>query len=100
MASTKTSAPFYTRLAMVLISLIALFYIAILGKTVLAPLIFGLLFAVLLLPVAHALETKIGLPRSIASIISVLLLVLTIALILYLVGAQISTLTDDWPLFK
>jgi len=100
MANTKLTAPFYTRLAMVLISLIALFYIAILGKSILAPLIFGLLFAVLLLPVAHALETKLHLPRSLASIISVLLLVFSIALIFYLVGAQISTLTEDWPLFK
>lgn len=54
----------------------------------------------LLLPLAHILETKLHLPRSLASIVSVLLLVLSIALILYLVGAQISTLTEDWPLFK
>ena len=39
----KSSTPFYTRLAMVLISLIALFYIAILGKSILAPLVFALL---------------------------------------------------------
>ncbi|MBN8855835.1 MAG: AI-2E family transporter [Sphingobacteriales bacterium 50-39] len=100
MANTKLTAPFYTKLAMVLISLIALFYIAILGKSILAPLIFGVLFAMLLLPLAHILETKLHLPRSLASIVSVLLLVLSIALILYLVGAQISTLTEDWPLFK
>jgi predicted PurR-regulated permease PerM len=100
MAYTKSTAPFYTRLAMVLISLIALFYIAILGKSILAPFIFGLLFAMLLLPLAHTLETKFRLPRSLASIVSVLLLVLSIALIFYLVGAQISTLAEDWPQFK
>jgi len=85
---------------MVLISLIALFYIAILGQTVLAPLVFGLLFAVLLLPLANVLERKLRLPRSISSILSVLLLLAAINLILYMVGAQISTLTEDWPLFK
>jgi putative permease len=100
MAYTKPSAPFYTRLAMVLISLIALFYIAILGKSILAPLVFGLLFAVLLLPLANILEKKLRLPRSLASLLSVLLLLATINIILYLVGAQIGTLTDDWPLFK
>jgi len=100
MAYTKPSAPFYTKLAMVLISLIALFYIAILGQTVLAPLVFGLLFAVLLLPLANVLERKLRLPRSISSILSVLLLLAAINLILYMVGAQISTLTEDWPLFK
>src|SRR5882762_3961491 len=95
MAYTKPSAPFYTKLAMVLISLIALFYIAVLGKSILAPLVFGLLFAVLLLPLANILERKLRLPRSLASILSVLLLVLTLTFVLYLVGAQISTLTDD-----
>ena len=46
MVSFKQPQPFYTKLAMVLISLIALFYIAIWGKTFLAPLIFALLFSV------------------------------------------------------
>jgi predicted PurR-regulated permease PerM len=100
MAYTKSSAPFYTKLAMVLISLIALFYIAILGQTVLAPLVFGLLFAVLLLPLANVLERRIRLPRSLASILSVLLLLAAINIILYMVGAQISTLAEDWPQFK
>ena len=49
MASLKQTTPFYTRLAMVLVSLIALSYIAVLGKSILAPLVFALLFAVLLL---------------------------------------------------
>ena len=100
MAYTKPSAPFYTRLAMVLISLIALFYIAILGQTVLAPLVFGLLFALLLLPLANVLERRLRLPRSLSSIVSVLLLLAAINFILYMVGAQIGTLSDDWPLFK
>ena len=100
MAFTKPSAPFYTKLAMVLISLIALFYIAILGKTILAPLVFGLLFAMLLLPLASSLERKLRLPRSLSSILSVLLLLAATNFVLYMVGAQITTMTDDWPLFK
>jgi len=85
---------------MVLISLIALVYIAILGKPVLAPLIFGLLFSVMLLPVANFLERRCRLPRSLASLLSVLLLVISIAALFYLVGSQISSLADDWPQFK
>lgn len=100
MASLKQSPPFYSKLAMVLISLIALFYIAILGKDVLSPLIFGLLFAVLLLPLAGFLEKKLHFPRSLASIISVLFLVLSLAGLLYLVGSQVSNLAEDWPQFK
>jgi len=96
----KQSPPFYTKLAMVLISLIALFYIAILGKEILSPLIFALLFAVLLLPVAGFLEKRLRLPRSVASILSVLLLIVSLAALLYLVGSQISNLAEDWPQFK
>ncbi|HWB90511.1 MAG TPA: AI-2E family transporter [Puia sp.] len=92
--------PFYTKLAMVLISLIALFYIAVLGKSVLAPLVFALLFAVLLLPLANFLERRFRFPRSVASLLSVLLLVCSLAALLYLVGSQISNLADDWPQFK
>ena len=85
---------------MVLISLIALCYIAILGKTVLVPLVFALLFSVMLLPVANFLERHFRFPRSLASIVSVLLLVGSLAGLLYLVGSQISSLADDWPQFK
>jgi predicted PurR-regulated permease PerM len=96
----KPTAPFYTRLAMVLISLISLFYIAILGKAILAPLVFALLFAMLLLPLAGFLEKRLRFPRSLASLISVLLLIVSIIALFYLVGSQISNLADDWPQFK
>jgi putative permease len=100
MVSFKQPQPFYTKLAMVLISLIALFYIAIWGKTFLAPLIFALLFSVLLLPVANFIEKRFRFPRSMASLVSVLLLVSSLVGLFYLVGAQISSLADDWPQFK
>ena len=100
MASLKQSYPFYTKLAMVLVSLIALFYIAILGKSILAPLIFALLFAVLLLPLCGFMERRLKFPRSVASLLSVVLLVLALAGLLYLVGSQISSLAEDWPQFK
>ena len=94
------STPFYTRLAMVLISLLALFYIAILGKSILVPLVFALLFAVLLLPLASLFEKKMRMPRSVASLLSVIILLASIAGLIYIVGMQISGLADDWPSFK
>ncbi|HXB34796.1 MAG TPA: AI-2E family transporter [Puia sp.] len=96
----RQATPFYSRLAMVLVSLIALFYIAVLGKSILAPLVFGLLFAVLLLPLANFLERKVRLPRSLASLLSVIILVVLLAGLLYVVGEQVSSLADDWPQFK
>ena len=100
MALSKTSPPFYNKLAMVLISVIALFYIAILGKDILAPLLFALLFSVLLLPVTRFMETRLRFHRSLAAGLSVLLLMLAIAAILYIVAVQIINLSEGWPQFK
>lgn len=96
----KVAAPFYERLSLVLIGLFALGYLVIIGKEVLDPLIFGLLFAILLLPVSSFLEKKLRLPRSASSFLSIILLVAFVAGILYLVGSQISKLADDWPMLK
>lgn len=92
--------PFYERLSLVLIGLLSLGYIVVQGKEVLDPLIFGFLFAILLLPIANFLEKKLRLPRSIASLVSILLLITVVSGVLYLVGSQISNLTSDWPQLK
>ena len=85
---------------MVLIAIIALGYLSILGKEVLCPLLFGLLFSILLLPLAGFLERKMKLHRSAASALSVLLLLASIAAILLLVGSQVSSLSNDLPKLK
>jgi putative permease len=96
----SSDQPFYVKLAMVLLSILIIGYLAVLGKELLAPLIFSLLFTILLLPLANFLEVKWKLPRSAASGISVILFVVFISLVIYIVGSQISGLARDWPLFK
>lgn len=92
--------PFYIRLAFILIILIAGGYISILGANLLVPLLFSFLFAILILPVANFFENKFKLPRSIAAIISVVLLMVSVAFIIYVLGAQITTLSNEWPSLK
>ena len=96
----KVSLPFYTKLAMVLVSLISLGYICVLGKEILSPLLYSFLFAILLMPVASRIERKLKLPRSAAAGISVILLLLFMATIIFFVGSQISNLAHDWPSFQ
>jgi len=96
----KVKTPFYTRLAMVLVSLISIGYLCILGKELLSPLIFSFLFAILLLPAAQFFEKKLKFPRSAAAGVSVILFLIFIAIIIYTVGSQISALARDWPMFK
>jgi putative permease len=100
MTTKKLIAPFYERLSLVLIGIISLGYLVIQGKEVLDPMMFGLLFAILLLPVCNFFERKLRLPRSIAAFLSIILLVLFIAGLSYVVGSQISVLSDDWPLLQ
>jgi predicted PurR-regulated permease PerM len=100
MRTFSNSLPFYHKLAAVLISLIALGWLVILSKDLLSPIIFSCLFSILLLPLAGFLENKFRLPRGAASMLAVLLLLAAISLIVYVVGSQISTLSDDWPQFK
>lgn len=83
-----------------MVGLIALGYLIILAKDLLDPLIFGFLFAILLLPVANFFERKWRLPRSASSSLSIILLVAFIVGILYLVGSQISKLASDWPMLR
>lgn len=100
MTTKKLNVPFYERLSLVLIGLISLGYLVVQGKDILDPLIFGFLFAILLLPIANFLEKKLRLPRSLSSLTSILLLLAFIGGILYLVGSQISSLASDWPMLK
>ena len=100
MTPKKLTTPFYERLALVLVGLIALSYLVILGKELLSPLLFGFLFAVLLLPVSAFLERKFSFPRSMSSFTSILLFMAFISLVVYLVGAQLTRLANDWPMLK
>jgi predicted PurR-regulated permease PerM len=100
MPAKKLIAPFYERLALTLIGFLALGYLIIVGKDILDPLIFGFIFAILLLPVSNFLEKKLRLPRSMSSLLSILLMVALVGSILYLVGSQISNLANDWPMLK
>ena len=54
----------------------------------------------LLLPIAGFLENKLKFLRSISSFMSVVLLLSVIVLVMYLIGAQMTHLADDWPLFQ
>jgi len=96
----NTAVPFYEKLSLMLIGLIALGYLIVEGKELLDPLVFGFLFAILLLPIANFFEGKCRLPRSLAAFIAILLMLLFITGVFYLVGSQISKLTHDLPMLK
>jgi predicted PurR-regulated permease PerM len=100
MPTKKIIAPFYERLALILIGFCVLGYLVVAAKELIDPLIFGLLFAILLFPVSGFFEKKCRLPRSASSFLSILLMIGFVGGILYLVGAQVSNIANDWPMLK
>ncbi|HLS71433.1 MAG TPA: AI-2E family transporter, partial [Chitinophagaceae bacterium] len=99
MENTK-SYPFYFKLASVVIAIIGLVYIAIWAKMVIVPLIIGLLLAIILTPIARFFENKLKFPRSVSAITSTVLLTLFVLSIMFLLGTQMSHMTEDLPAFK
>lgn len=94
------AVPFYLKLAVIMTGILSLGYLTIIGKEVLCPLVFGLLFSILLLPVAIFLEKKLKLPRGGAAGLSVIMLLLCIGGLFYIIGSQLSGVAKDWPQFE
>lgn len=96
----KKGLPFIIRLACVLISIMILFYISIIGKSIIVPLIIGFLISMLLLPIANFLEKKLRFPRILTSLLSPILFAIAVLGIVYLLGMQIVQFQDDLPELK
>ena len=94
------SWPFYLKLASVLISIMILGYLAIQGQDLIIPMVMGLLFAILLVPVCNFLEKKLRFNRSISAIVVSVLGLALIGFILYLIGVQTTSFSEDWPAFQ
>ena len=92
--------PFNIKLLCALLSLLAIGYLVILGKEILSPFIFACLFSILLLPLARFLETRWGFRRNLAAFTAVIVMIACISGLFYFLGAQLSRLSGDWPLFK
>ncbi|MBC7615045.1 MAG: AI-2E family transporter [Pedobacter sp.] len=90
--------PFTAKLALVLFSLIMIGYLAVLGKNLLSPLLFSLLMAFLLLPLANFLEVKLKFKRSLSSITAVIMMIAIIYALIYFLANQLTELWSDWPL--
>ncbi|GGF00828.1 Predicted PurR-regulated permease PerM [Chishuiella changwenlii] len=92
--------PFFLKLACTLISIICLFYIAVIGKSILTPLILGFLISLLLVPLCNFFERYLFLPRVVASIITTLLFATFILGILYVIVLQLADISNEWPTFQ
>lgn len=96
----KKKVPFVVRLACVLVSLIAIVFISIIGKSVLVPLVIGFLVSMLLLPLSNFQEKKLKFPRIVSSLVSPILFFLAVLAVMYFIGTQMAQFTEDLPEFQ
>lgn len=95
----KASTSFGTRLATNLFIICALVLIIYVGGSVLIPLGFAVMLAMLLLPIVKWLVKK-GIPDIVASIMAILIAILFVAGIIYFLSAQIAVFVEDLPAMK
>ncbi len=94
----EISLPFVAKFALVILSIIMIGYLAILGKSLLAPMLFSLLMAFLILPFSNFLEQYFKFKRSLAAITSVVLMIAILYGLFYFLASQLALLWADWPL--
>lgn len=88
--------PFYAKLAFVLVSLIAIFFVFYIAQGIIIPLLMGVLFAILLRPIMLFLKEKLRFPHIVAVIVSVLLFVAFFIGVITFLSWQISDFVSDW----
>ncbi len=96
----QVQQPFIIRLTFALLSIIMLGYLAIEGKILLSPLLFSLLLAFLMLPLANFIEKRFHFRRSLATIVTVLVMIAVLYGIVYFFVLQLGELWSDWPLLE
>jgi predicted PurR-regulated permease PerM len=84
------------RLAIVLICVILIVFIGAKLQVVIVPLIFSVIFSVMLFPLTTRLETW-GTPRGIAAITSILIAAIAVGLLIYFLGNQTGQLAEQSP---
>lgn len=92
--------PFVLRLALILVSILALGFLANAGKIILAPLFFAILMALLFLPFSNFLEKKLRFNRTISTFSSLLMMLFFLSGLIYFFSSQLSAFITDFPVLK
>src|SRR5688500_7207140 len=95
----QEQTPFYQKASLILISLtiisLGLFY----GKSIILPLMFAILLAMLLLPIANFLARK-KFPKALSIIIPLVFSIIVIGAVVYFLSRQVMNFLDDMPTLK
>jgi predicted PurR-regulated permease PerM len=93
----ETKHPFYIRLAAILISVMLILVLLKEGSSIIIPLFFSLLIALMLLPFTKWLERR-RFPRGLAAGTAILVFVAFVGGLFFFLGAQMAQFSKDLPL--
>lgn len=88
--------PFYAKLTLVLLSVMAIIFIFYIGQDILIPVMMSFLFAILLYPIVQFLKSKLRFPHVLAVMLAVLLFVLLFIGLFVFLSFQISDFAADF----
>lgn len=88
--------PFYAKLTLVLLGLIAFIFIFYIGQDILVPIMMSFLFAILLYPIVQFFKVKLHFPHVLAVMLAVLLFVLIFIGLFVFLSFQISDFAADF----
>ena len=91
--------PIYLKASIYLLLLIMIVFILAAGRTFLVPVSIGVLLTFLLMPVSRWLE-KQKFPKSLAIILSILLMVVVMGGLIFFLSSQFLSFSEDLPLLK
>lgn len=92
--------PFYVKLSLTLVSLIAIVFTLYIAQEILIPLMMAMLFSILLRPCCAFLNQKLRFPHVIAVMTCVILFVIFIIGILTFISWEVTDFVSDWNKIK
>ncbi|MCL6462283.1 MAG: AI-2E family transporter [Flavobacterium micromati] len=94
--NTILKFPFYVKLTLILIGLIALTFTLHIGQNIIVPVMMSFLFAILLHPIVQFFKTRIHFPHVLAVIMAVILMVLFFVGLFVFLSIQITDFATDF----
>ena len=96
MSAEDLKLPFYAKVTIFLLGLIALFAILYIGKSIIVPFVFAIIFAIVLQPLVNFLE-KLKINRILSILLTMLLTFLVIAALGTILFSQAARFGESWP---
>lgn len=97
--SNSQQSSFYVQCSIILLGLIAFFFVLYIGQEILVPLVFAAIIGIMLNPLVNRL-TKWGMDRLVAILLVLLLTGLLAAAFFYFLGSQVSLFSESFPLLR